>query len=139
MSNRNKRKGTEWETAVADFLNEGLGQYKDGWKDGDRSLRWVDPRDPDNITRNVQTGSADISDLAMWPFAGEAKNEQTIRLSAYIRQAAGEAAREGREPGLCRPVDRDLPSSAEGHPSPPGPVTEPPSRAGPVTPNTEVG
>jgi hypothetical protein len=100
VTNANKSKGTAWETAVADFLNEALGQYKPTWKDGERALRWKDPRDANNVTRNVQTGAADIGDLAMWPFAGEAKNVQTITLPAFVRQANIEARRAGADYGV---------------------------------------
>lgn len=101
MTNRNKQKGTEWETAVADFLNEGLGQYRDQWKDGPRHSRWKDPRDPDNVTRQVQTGAKDTGDLILWPFIGEAKNVKEITLSAFVRQANVEARRAGADYGVA--------------------------------------
>ncbi|MFJ9408599.1 hypothetical protein [Streptomyces sp. NPDC101393] len=100
MTNRNKAKGTEWETAAADYLNETLGQYKPNWRDGARALRWKDPRDSNNVTRNVQSGAGDIGDLALWPFAGEAKNVATITLPAFIKQANVEARRAGADYGV---------------------------------------
>lgn len=101
MANRNKTRGTAWETAVADYLNESLGLYKAEWREGDRSSRWLNPRDPDNVTRNVQTGAKDIGDLSLWPFIGECKDEQTIRLPAYIRQANQEAANATADYGVA--------------------------------------
>ncbi|MFJ5233942.1 hypothetical protein ACIQBJ_29075 [Kitasatospora sp. NPDC088391] len=101
MANRNKVKGTGWETAVADYLNQQLGQYREAWKDGDRSVRWKDPTDPDNIRRNVQEGAADIGDLAVHPFAGECKAEKSYDLASYVRQAEAEAVNAGMPFGVA--------------------------------------
>lgn len=99
MSNPNKRKGTAFETDMANFLNEELGQYVENWREAE--YKWRDPRDPNNVTRNVQTGAKDVGDLALWPFAGECKNEQTIRLSAYVEQANREARNAGADYGVA--------------------------------------
>ncbi|MFJ1754170.1 hypothetical protein [Kitasatospora sp. NPDC088134] len=101
MANRNKAKGTGWETAVADYLNEQLGQYRELWKDSDRSVRWKDPLDPDNIRRNVQEGTADIGDLQVRPFAGECKAEKSYDLAGYVRQAEAEAVNAGMPFGVA--------------------------------------
>ncbi|MGP3940488.1 hypothetical protein [Streptomyces sp. 6N106] len=96
--NRAKRIGTAHETAVADYLNEGLGQYVDNWREA--TYKWRDPRDPNNITRNVQTGAKDTGDLTLWPFIGEAKNVQKIDLPAFVRQANTEAKNAGADYGV---------------------------------------
>ncbi|MFJ5924844.1 hypothetical protein ACIQF6_19800 [Kitasatospora sp. NPDC092948] len=95
MGNTSKTKGTAWETAVADYLNEQLGQYRKFWKDGDRSVRWRDPSDPDNVRRQVQEGVNDIGDLGVRPFAGECKAERSYDLASYVRQAEAEAINAG--------------------------------------------
>ncbi|MFD9687871.1 hypothetical protein ACFWXO_19180 [Kitasatospora sp. NPDC059088] len=101
MANRNKAKGTGWETAVADYLNEQLGQYREFWTDGDRAVRWKDPLDPDNVRRQVQEGVNDIGDLGVRPFAGECKAEKSYDLAAYVRQAEAEARNAGMPFGVA--------------------------------------
>lgn len=101
MANRSKAKGTAWESAVADYLNEQLGLYRESWKDGDRSVRWKDPMDPDNIRRQVQEGVADIGDLGVRPFAGECKAEKSYDLASYVRQAEAEAKNAGMPFGVA--------------------------------------
>ncbi|WP_282203664.1 hypothetical protein [Kitasatospora fiedleri] len=101
MANRAKAKGTAWESAVADYLNEQLGLYREFWKDGDRSVRWKDPTDPDNVRRQVQEGVADIGDLGVRPFAGECKAEKQFDLAAYVRQAEAEAKNAGQPFGVA--------------------------------------
>lgn len=101
MVNRSKAKGTAWESAVADYLNEQLGLYQELWKDGDRSVRWKDPTDRDNVRRNVQEGAADIGDLGVRPFAGECKAEKSYDLAAYVRQAEAEAVNAGMPFGVA--------------------------------------
>ncbi|MFB7947014.1 hypothetical protein ACFC6L_19100 [Kitasatospora phosalacinea] len=101
MANQNKVKGTSWETAVADYLNEQLGQYRELWKGGDRAVRWKDPLDPDNVRRNVQEGAADIGDLGVRPFTGECKAEKSYDLAAYVRQAEAEAKNAGLPFGVA--------------------------------------
>ncbi|MFD4397878.1 hypothetical protein [Kitasatospora sp. NPDC058478] len=101
MANRSKVKGTAWETAVADYLNEQLGQYRPDWKDGDRVVRWKDPLDPDNVRRNVQESAADIGDLNVRPFCGENKAEKSYDLASYVRQAEAEAVNAGMPFGVA--------------------------------------
>ncbi|MFE2410863.1 hypothetical protein ACFXDE_21215 [Kitasatospora sp. NPDC059408] len=101
MANRSKAKGTAWESAVADYLNEQLGQYRELWKDDDRAVRWKDPLDPDNVRRNVQEGAADIGDLGVRPFAGECKAEKQFDLASYVRQAEAEAKNAGQPFGVA--------------------------------------
>ncbi|MGW3177737.1 hypothetical protein ACWDD9_00540 [Kitasatospora sp. NPDC001119] len=101
MVNRAKAKGTAWESAVADYLNEQLGQYREFWKDGDRAVRWKDPLNPDNVRRNVQEGVNDIGDLGVRPFAGECKAEKSFDLASYVRQAETEAKNAGQPFGVA--------------------------------------
>ncbi|MGW2398483.1 hypothetical protein ACWCYY_18215 [Kitasatospora sp. NPDC001664] len=93
MGNPNKAKGTAHETAVSRFLNEelGLGQYEE-WQ---KRFVFADPHNPDNVRRQVQTGVHDVGDLMARPFIVECKDEQTIRLPEYVRQANREAANAG--------------------------------------------
>ncbi|WP_159400752.1 hypothetical protein [Streptomyces sp. XY431] len=86
---------------MADYLNEQLGQYRTGWKDGDRAVRWKNPLDPDNVRRNVQEGAADIGDLGVRPFAGECKAEKSYDLASYVRQAEVEAKNAGLPFGVA--------------------------------------
>ncbi|MFB7643904.1 hypothetical protein ACFC0S_03090 [Streptomyces sp. NPDC056084] len=88
-----KAKGTAWESAVRDFLNEELGQYVTDWRDAD--YRWKDPHDLGNVNRQVQAGVLDVGDLHARPFVLEAKAEKSIRLAEYVRQANREAANAG--------------------------------------------
>lgn len=101
MANESKRKGTAWETAGADYLNEVTGKYRDGWKDLERAMRWVDPTDPDNVRRQVQEGRADIGDAHALPFCLEFKAEQKFNLPEYIRQANAEARNAGLPYGVA--------------------------------------
>ncbi|MEU7200249.1 hypothetical protein [Streptomyces sp. NPDC045470] len=94
-----KAKGTAWESAVRDFLNEELGQYVADWRKAD--YRWKDPHDPGNVNRQVQAGSADVGDLHARPFVLEAKAERSIRLAEYVRQANREAAAAGFDFGAA--------------------------------------
>lgn len=89
MTNRNKAKGTAWESAVRDFLNRALGLVDEV------TAMFHDPTDPDNVHRKAQEGRADVGDLWARPFVLEAKNERTIRLSAYVEQAEAEAQNAG--------------------------------------------
>jgi hypothetical protein len=101
MANENKRKGTEWETAGCDYLNEVTGKYRPGWKELGRTLRWVDPTDPENVRRQVQEGKADIGDAHAIPFCLEFKAERSFDLPGYIRQANAEARNAGLPYGVA--------------------------------------
>ncbi|MCX4687313.1 hypothetical protein OG401_23925 [Kitasatospora purpeofusca] len=96
-----KRKGTAWETTGCDYLNDVTGKYRPDWKDLDRSVRWVDPSDPENVRRQVQEGRADIGDAHARPFALEFKAEQRFNLPEYIRQANAEARNAGLPYGVA--------------------------------------
>ncbi|GAA2609751.1 hypothetical protein SMC26_39535 [Actinomadura fulvescens] len=76
MSNPNKRRGTEWETAGTRFLR---AEVPDG----------------DDIRRVAQTGRLDIGDVHAAPFALEFKNTAKLELAAYVDQAEAEAHNAG--------------------------------------------
>lgn len=99
MSNPNKAKGTAHETATKHYLNEVLGQYREGWRELDSP--WKDPRDTDNVVRPAQTGVRDVGDLHAWPFVLECKAEREFRLPAYVAQANKEARHAGAEYGVA--------------------------------------
>ncbi|WP_441248923.1 hypothetical protein [Kitasatospora sp. McL0602] len=99
MSNRNKSKGTAHETAVMRFLNTELGLGE--WQEWQKRFVFADPHNPDNIKRQVQTGKDDVGDLHARPFVVECKDEQTIRLPEYVRQANREAANAGFPYGVA--------------------------------------
>lgn len=94
MTNRNKAKGTAWESDGCRFLNRKLGLV-------DEEGRFYDPTDPDNVRRQVQTGRADVGDAWARPFVLEFKNEQSIRLPAYVEQAEAEAQNAGLPYGVA--------------------------------------
>lgn len=68
-----KRKGTAFESAVREYLNEGLA---------DRRLL---------AFRKAQTGYRDTGDLDAWPWTLEAKNHKEINLASFVDQAEREA------------------------------------------------
>jgi hypothetical protein len=71
MSNPQKQKGTRWESAVRDYLQ-------------DRGLP---------ARRNAQHGAQDVGDLSIegYPFALEAKDHARIELASFVDQANREA------------------------------------------------
>lgn len=99
MANPNKRKGTEWESAVRDYLNATLGLYVEDWRDA--ASPWKDAADPHNVKRQVQMSTKDVGDLHAVPFVLEAKAERDIDLPAYIRQANREAVNAGLPYGVA--------------------------------------
>jgi len=103
MTNHSKARGTAWESSVRDFLNEALGQYHPDWRQRreDGLSPFINPRDPNNITRTVQTGARDTGDLALWPAIGECKDEKEHDFPGYIRQANREALAAGAEYGVA--------------------------------------
>lgn len=107
MANRNKAKGTKWESAVRDYLNGALGLV-------DEDGRFWDPADPDNVTRKAQEGSRDVGDLWAHPFVLEAKDEAKHRFSAYVEQAEREAEAAGLPFGVAV-VKRRRASPARGY------------------------
>lgn len=107
MGNRNKAKGTKWESEVRDYLNRELGQVDD---DG----RFYNPADPHNVKRQAQEGRADVGDVWAVPFVLECKNEKSIRLPAYVRQAETEADNAGLPYGVAVVKQRGR-GPAHGH------------------------
>lgn len=80
LTNANKAKGTRYEGEIRDFLND---------------CGFV-------VRRVVQMGSADQGDLHGYPLhIIEAKNEKTIRLPEYVRQAEREAVNAGEPFGVA--------------------------------------
>ncbi|MGW7270793.1 hypothetical protein ACWGH5_09760 [Streptomyces sp. NPDC054864] len=112
MANPNKAKGTAWERDVRHFLNEHLGKYVPGWRD--LPYPWVDPRDPDNVTRPAQQGVKDVGDLHAAPFVLECKAERSITLADYVRQANREAMHAGYPYGVAV-VKAPRRSTADGY------------------------
>lgn len=82
MSNPNKRRGTEWETAGVRYLRE---EVPDG----------------DGIRRVAQTGRLDIGDAHAVPFCLEFKNVAKIDLPGFVEQAEREAANAGLDYGFA--------------------------------------
>lgn len=82
MSNANKRRGTEWETAGTRYLREHVP-------------------DGDDIRRVAQTGRLDIGDVHARPFVLEFKNVAKVDLAAFVDQAETEAANAGLPYGVA--------------------------------------
>lgn len=82
MSHPNKRKGTEWETAVTRYLRE------------------VVP-DGDDIRRVAQTGRMDTGDVHARPFVLECKNVARVDLAGFTEQARREAENAGLSYGVA--------------------------------------
>lgn len=81
MANPNKRRGTEWETAVVRYLREHVPGH--------------------DIRRVAQTGVKDVGDIHAWPFVLECKNERTFRPAAWVQQATEEAEHAGAPYGVA--------------------------------------
>ncbi|MFK0290308.1 hypothetical protein ACIQU6_07475 [Streptomyces sp. NPDC090442] len=73
MSAARKRLGTAFESAVREYLNEGLTDR--------RHMAF----------RKAQTGYRDTGDVDAWPFTIEAKNHREINLASFVDQAEREA------------------------------------------------
>lgn len=92
MANPNKAKGTRWESTVRDFLQE------------ERCL--------DHARRIAQTGTLDIGDIHMEPFALQAKNQKAFDLAGWVSDAEVQAERAGMTYGVAvvkaprKPTDR---------------------------------
>lgn len=110
MSNANKRRGTEWETAVCRYLNTELGMYAEPV--GEHRFR--DPTAPDNVRRQPQDGLGDVGDVWARPFVLECKNVARVDLPAFVRQAEREAERAGLPFGVAVIKSRGRPA-AEAH------------------------
>ncbi|MFG3349234.1 hypothetical protein ACGF1Z_29775 [Streptomyces sp. NPDC048018] len=88
MANPNKVKGTQWESAIRDYLNSSLGLV-------DERGKFLDPMDGANVRRAAQEGSKDVGDIHAAPFVLEAKNTATPAVPTWIRQAETEAEHAG--------------------------------------------
>ncbi|MFE1425383.1 hypothetical protein ACFW6C_07425 [Streptomyces fungicidicus] len=93
MANPSKARGTAWESAIRDYLNERLGLYWPDWRERKRNgmTQWVNPMDPANIKRQAQEGAKDVGDLHAWPFVLEAKDVKNPAVPTWMRQARVEA------------------------------------------------
>ncbi|MFF7689704.1 hypothetical protein ACFZB6_26605 [Streptomyces syringium] len=88
MANPNKVKGTQWESAVRDYLNAFLGLV-------DAHGKFLDPFDAGNVRRPAQEGAKDVGDIHAVPFVLEAKNTASPAVPTWIRQAELEAGHAG--------------------------------------------
>lgn len=79
---RNKRVGTQWETAGVRYLREQVPAS-------------------DDIRRVAQTGRLDIGDAHARPFALEFKNVAQINLASFVDQAEREAENAGMPYGVA--------------------------------------
>lgn len=96
MANPNKAKGTEWESAIRDYLNDQLGLYVDGWRDLPAgTTKFRRPADPLNVKRQAQEGNHDVGDLHASPFILEAKDVASKAVPTWLRQAHIEAKHAG--------------------------------------------
>ncbi|MFE4610013.1 hypothetical protein ACFRK5_16940 [Streptomyces niveus] len=88
MANPNKAKGTQWESAVRDYLNAFLGLV-------DEFGAFLNPFDGGNVRRPAQEGAKDVGDIHAAPFVLEAKNTRSPAVPTWIRQAEIEAVHAG--------------------------------------------
>jgi len=101
MSNPNKARGTAWESAVRDYLNEELGLYHPrGWRNGETVTPFIRPADPMNVRRAAQEGARDVGDVHAVPFVLECKDVQAPAVPAWLRQAHVEAKHAGYPYGV---------------------------------------
>jgi hypothetical protein len=96
VANPNKDRGTAWESAVRDYLNDALGLYVDGWKDLPAGVtKFGNPADPLNVKRQAQEGAHDVGDLHAWPFIVECKDVKNPAVPSWLRQGLVEARNAG--------------------------------------------
>ncbi|MCX5398480.1 hypothetical protein [Streptomyces sp. NBC_00102] len=88
MGNPNKARGTQWESAVRNFLNAFLGLVDD---DG----AFIDPFDGLNVRRPAQEGTRDVGDVHAAPFILECKDVRSPAVPTWLRQARAEATNAG--------------------------------------------
>ena len=86
--NRNKARGTAWESGIRDHLNAELGHT-----DGRGTLR--DPYSALNVRRPAQEGARDVGDVHAAPFCIEAKNVKARAVPTWLGQAHIEATNAG--------------------------------------------
>jgi hypothetical protein len=96
VANPNKQRGTAWESATRDYLNDFLGLYVDHWRDLPPGVtKFRNPADPLNVKRQAQEGNHDVGDLHAWPFVVECKDVKSSAVPAWIRQGLVEAKNAG--------------------------------------------
>lgn len=88
VANRNKAKGTAWESAVRDFLNGYLGLV-------DERGTFRNPLSGENVRRAAQEGARDVGDVHAAPFILECKDVRNPAVPTWLRQARVEAAHAG--------------------------------------------
>ncbi|MFF4408101.1 hypothetical protein [Streptomyces sp. NPDC001404] len=84
MVNRNKAKGTLWESSVRDYLNKVLGLV-------DETGAFRDPFSAHNVRRAAQEGAKDVGDIHCPPFILECKHVRNPAVPTWLRQAEVEA------------------------------------------------
>ncbi|MDT0267966.1 hypothetical protein RM844_16930 [Streptomyces sp. DSM 44915] len=94
MVNRNKAKGTAWESDVRDYLNAALGLVDDNGK-------FRDPYSALNVRRPAQEGAADVGDIHCVPFVLECKDVARPSVPSFLRQAHIEAHHAGFPYGVA--------------------------------------
>ncbi|MEU7191678.1 hypothetical protein [Streptomyces sp. NPDC045369] len=94
MANRNKAKGTAWESAVRDFLNGYLGLV-------DERGTFRTPLSGENVRRAAQEGARDVGDVHAAPFILECKDVRNPAVPTWLRQARVEAAHAGFPYGVA--------------------------------------
>ncbi|WP_424213181.1 hypothetical protein ACN20G_14445 [Streptomyces sp. BI20] len=94
MANPNKAKGTGWESAVRDYLNDRLGLV-------DEFGKFLDPFSALNVRRPAQEGAADVGDVHAVPFILECKNVKSPAVPTFLRQAEVEARHAGFPYGVA--------------------------------------
>ncbi|MGY1440137.1 hypothetical protein [Streptomyces reniochalinae] len=94
MANPNKAKGTGWESAVRDYLNEALGLV-------DEFGKFLDVFSSLNVRRPAQEGAADVGDVHAVPFILECKNVKSPAVPTFLRQANVEARNAGYPYGVA--------------------------------------
>lgn len=102
MSNPNKQRGTAWESAVRDYLNDRLGLYVPHWRELPAGItKFRNPADPLNVKRQAQEGNHDIGDLHAWPVVVECKDVKSPAVPTWLRQAEVEATHAGFPYGIA--------------------------------------
>ncbi|MFE1959233.1 hypothetical protein [Streptomyces sp. NPDC059479] len=93
MANPSKARGTAWESAVRDYLNEALGLV-------DESGRLKDIFSALNVRRAAQEGAKDVGDVHCAPFVLECKDVKSAAVPTWLRQAHVEAFHAGYPYGV---------------------------------------
>ncbi|WP_411144987.1 hypothetical protein [Streptomyces sp. x-80] len=93
MANPSKTRGTAWESAVRDHLNEALGLV-------DETGRLKDIFSALNVRRAAQEGVKDVGDVHCPPFVLECKDVKSPAVPTWLRQAHVEAFHAGYPYGV---------------------------------------